>query len=85
MTQQVDLKALKEAGISVIPYQKLLISRNHGRKSKTLHPNVHAGSARKSDSKILDDLNIQRINVLVVNFTHLRKLLVKMTLHLKKI
>ena len=36
---------------------------------KTLHPNIHAGLlARKSDDIILDELNIDRISVLIVNF-----------------
>lgn len=36
---------------------------------KTLHPNIHAGIlARKDDERILNDLNIQRIDVLIVNF-----------------
>ena len=36
---------------------------------KTLHPNIHAGLlAREKDEDILNDLNIQRINVLIVNF-----------------
>ena len=36
---------------------------------KTLHPNVHAGLlARKCDDQTLSDLNIKRIDVLVVNF-----------------
>ena len=36
---------------------------------KTLHPNIHAGLlARETDEDILNDLNIQRINVLIVNF-----------------
>ena len=36
---------------------------------KTLHPNVHAALlARESDDQVLNELNIQRINILIVNF-----------------
>ncbi len=36
---------------------------------KTLHPSIHAGIlARKEDEKTLEDLNIHRIDVLIVNF-----------------
>ena len=42
---------------------------------KTLHPNIHAGLlARKKDEDILNDLNLQRINVLIVNFYPFEKI-----------
>ena len=43
---------------------------------KTLHPNVHAGLlARKIDDSTLNDLNIQRISVLIVNFYPFEKII----------
>ena len=74
-------KILKEAGIPVISISEVTnFPEIMDGRVKTLHPNVHAGIlARKSDSKILDDLNIQRINVLVVNFYPFEKVIGKMT------
>ena len=46
---------------------------------KTLHPNVHAGISCKKIrfENILDDLNIQRISVLFVNFYPFEKVISK--------
>ena len=72
-------KILKKAGIPVISISEVTnFPEIMDGRVKTLHPNVHAGIlARKSDSKILDDLNIQRINVLVVNFYPFEKVINK--------
>ena len=63
-------KVLKDLGISVIPIEEITnFPEIMNGRVKTLHPNIHAGIlARKVDRKILDDLNIQKITVLIVNF-----------------
>ena len=63
-------KILKEAGFPVISISDITnFPEIMDGRVKTLHPNVHAGIlARKSDEKILSNLNIQRIQVLIVNF-----------------
>ena len=63
-------KTLKQYGIKVISISDITnFPEIMDGRVKTLHPNVHAGIlARQSDDNILNDLNIQRISVLVVNF-----------------
>ena len=63
-------KTLKEYSIKVISISDITnFPEIMDGRVKTLHPNVHAGIlARQSDDNILNDLNIQRISVLVVNF-----------------
>ena len=63
-------KKLKELGINVISISDITnFPEIMDGRVKTLHPNIHAGLlARKSDDKILEKLNINRISVLVVNF-----------------
>ena len=52
---------------------------------KTLHPNVHAGLlARKSDDQVLSELNIQRINILIVNFYPFEKTINKANVSFEK-
>ena len=63
-------KTLKEYGIKVISISDITnFPEIMDGRVKTLHPNVHAGIlARQSDENILNDLNIQRISVLIANF-----------------
>lgn len=63
-------KKLKEEGIPVISISDITnFPEIMNGRVKTLHPNVHAGLlARKTDEEILNKLNIQRINILIVNF-----------------
>lgn len=63
-------KKLKDLGIDVISISEITnFPEIMDGRVKTLHPNIHAGLlARKSDDAILDELNIDRISVLIVNF-----------------
>jgi phosphoribosylaminoimidazolecarboxamide formyltransferase/IMP cyclohydrolase len=63
-------KKLKEEGIPVISISDITnFPEIMDGRVKTLHPNVHAGLlARQTDEEILHKLNIQRINILIVNF-----------------
>jgi len=63
-------KKLEELNIPVISISEVTkFPEIMNGRVKTLHPNIHAGLlARKSDDKILNELNIQRIDVLIVNF-----------------
>jgi len=63
-------KKLKELKIEVVSISEITnFPEIMDGRVKTLHPNVHAGLlARKSDDQILSELNIKRIDVLVVNF-----------------
>ena len=63
-------KKLKESNIEVMSISEITnFPEIMDGRVKTLHPNVHAGLlARKCDDQILSDLNIKRIDVLVVNF-----------------
>jgi len=72
-------KTLKQYGIKVISISDITnFPEIMDGRVKTLHPNVHAGIlARQSDDNILNDLNIQRISVLVVNFYPFEKIINK--------
>ena len=63
-------KKLKELKIEVVSISEITnFPEIMDGRVKTLHPNVHAGLlARKCDDQILSELNIKRIDVLVVNF-----------------
>ena len=72
-------KTLKEYGIKVISISDITnFPEIMDGRVKTLHPNVHAGIlARQSDENILNDLNIQRISVLITNFYPFEKIVNK--------
>ena len=63
-------KKLKELKIEVVSISEITnFPEIMDGRVKTLHPNVHAGLlARKCDDQLLGELNIKRIDVLVVNF-----------------
>ena len=63
-------KKLKELKVEVVSISEITnFPEIMDERVKTLHPNVHAGLlARKCDDQILSELNIKRIDVLVVNF-----------------
>ena len=63
-------KKLKELKVEVVSISEITnFPEIMDGRVKTLHPNVHAGLlARKCDDQILSELNIKRIDVLVVNF-----------------
>ena len=63
-------KKLKELNLPVLSISEITkFPEIMDGRVKTLHPNVHAGLlARKKDDSTLQDLNIHRINVLIVNF-----------------
>ena len=63
-------KKLKELKIEVVSISEITnFPEIMDGRVKTLHPNVHAGLlARKCDDQILSELNIKRIDMLVVNF-----------------
>ena len=72
-------KKLKELGLPVLSISDVTkFPEIMDGRVKTLHPNIHAGLlARQKDENVLNDLNIQRINVLIVNFYPFEKIVNK--------